>query len=552
MSIRTQRYRLAVAIAGILVACGARAFDVDTPTSDLRIRWDNTLKYSAASRLGSASSRLIGASNPNFDDGDRNLGAGLISNRVDLLSEFDVTYRDFGIRVSGAAWYDDVYNSSTDNDSPATYNAFSVSNRRFTEATRDLHGRKAELLDAFAFGKADLGETTLRFRGGRFTQLWGESLFFGDNGIAGTRSPTDLIKLLSVPGSQFKELIRPTGQVALDWQLTPDLALGGYYPLEWEENRIPASGSYFSRSDLLGDGGERLLAGPPIIAGGGPRAFFRGTDMEPDADGQYGVQLRWRSNVLDTDFGLYAVRYHDKNFVTHLFPSTTPNAQTGRIGTYALVYPKNIEAYGVSFARGIGAASITGEISTRRNTPLVAHGGSVVVAPGVVADNDDHPLYPVGNSLHAQISTVVSLGRSSLWDGSLLLAEVAFNRRLSVDKNAQNLETNATRDAYALRAIFMPTWYQVLSGLDVTIPVGVGYAPSGRSSVITLWNGGSSHGGDMSIGLSTDYLQTWKATLNLTHYFGSEGTVLDSTNSFSFKQSLKDRDFVSLSIQRTF
>lgn len=558
MSISTQRYlplrgrRTALAFATAMVACSAQAFDLNAETPGLRIRWDNTLKYSGAFRLESPSATLTRSPNPNFDDGDRNLDSGLISNRIDLLSEFDATYGDFGIRFSGAAWYDEVYNSGTDNDSPTTYNAYSVPYTRFTNDTRDLHGRKAELLDALLFGKLALGDTTLRFRGGRFTQLWGESLFFGDNGIAGTRSPTDLIKLLSVPGSQFKELIRPIGQVALDLQLTPNLALGGYYQLEWQSNRIPASGSYFSRADLLGEGGERLVAGPPIIAGGGPRAFFRADDMEPDGEGQYGMQLRWRSDALDTDFGVYAVRYHEKNFITHLYPGVGANVQTGQIGAYSLVYPKNIEAYGVSFARGVGPASITGEISTRRGTPLVAHGGSVVVAPGTIADNDDHPLYPVGNSLHAQVSTVLSLGRSAWWDGSLLLAEVAFNRRLSVDKNPQNLETNATRDAYAMRAIFMPTWYQVMSGIDLTVPVGVGYNPSGRSSVITLWNGGWSEGGDLSIGLSADYLQTWKAAISFTHYYGSEGTVLDGTNSFSFKQSLQDRDFVSLTVQRTF
>jgi hypothetical protein len=110
-----------------------------------------------------------------------------------------------------------------------------------------------------------------------------------------------------------------------------------------------------------------------------------------------------------------------------------------------------------------------------------------------------------------------------------------------------------TRDAVGLRVLFIPTWYQVLPGLELSAPIGLGYNPSGRSSVITLFNGGWSKGGDLSIGLSSIYLDTWKASINYTTFIGSAGTILDPlTTSYTFKQSLKDRDFVTLSIQRTF
>src|SRR5690606_7310248 len=133
------------------------------------------------------------------DDGNRNFKKGLISNRVDWLSELDVVYaKRYGFRLSGAAWYDSVYNQRNDHDSPGTSNRFSGSYNSFNPTTRDLHGRKAELLDAFVFGGFDVGETRLNLRAGQHSVLWGESLFFGANAIAGAMAPVDVIKLASV------------------------------------------------------------------------------------------------------------------------------------------------------------------------------------------------------------------------------------------------------------------------------------------------------------------------------------------------------------------
>src|SRR5689334_3516154 len=59
--------------------------EINGGNPDVKVRWDNTLKYSAAFRLKDASDALV--NNPpasiNQDDGDRNFGMGLISNRLD-------------------------------------------------------------------------------------------------------------------------------------------------------------------------------------------------------------------------------------------------------------------------------------------------------------------------------------------------------------------------------------------------------------------------------------------------------------------------------------
>lgn len=177
----TRSGAVAAALAYTLATPTAHSFQLETGNPDLKVRWDNTVKYSAAWRLRDPSAALV--SEANQDDGDRNFKKGLISNRVDLLTEMDVVFGNFGGRVSGAAWYDDIYNRSNDNNSPGTVNHVSRPFNEFTKSTEKLHGRKGELLDAFIFGKGTLGEGNVSFRLGRHALLWGESLFVEADGI---------------------------------------------------------------------------------------------------------------------------------------------------------------------------------------------------------------------------------------------------------------------------------------------------------------------------------------------------------------------------------
>lgn len=529
---------------------GAGAVEFDTGSDELKIRWDNTFKYSTAFRTQQPSTVLT--ADVNQDDGDRNFRRGPISNRLDLLSEFDLTYGNTGMRVSGAAWYDSVYRGVNDNNSAATYNAMTVVHERFPEGTRELHGRKAELLDAFVFGKLELGDVTADLRAGRHTLLYGESLFFGGNGIAGTQSPLDIVKLLSVPGSQVKEIIRPIGQVSAQVQVNPSLSLGAYVQFEWEQNRLPGAGSYFSFVDHLDAGGERVLLGPPLQLGGGPAAALRAPDQRARDGGQYGAQLRTRVAALDTDVGLYATHSHARDFQLYIHGGAGFNPASGQVATYQLVYPENIDTYGISASHSFGALQVGAEASVRRHTPLVSN--IAPLAPGVAADNRDHPQYAVGNSAHFQVSTVASLPRTALWEGGFFMGELAWNRVTSVTRNRAALDPNTTRDAWAMRFSLAPQYFQVLPGLDLSVPLGVGYSPKANSGVVSLFNPGGSHGGDLSIGINGSYRAGWQFGLGYTHYFGRAATFLASPTlaSLNFGQQWKDRDFISFNVQRAF
>ena len=520
-------------------AVPAQAFTVDTGIEGLKLTWDNTVKYSTAFRLKSQDAALVGSANANWDDGDRNFDRGLISNLLDLLSELDLQYRDVGLRVSGAAWYDDVYNRHNDNPGlggDAYPNQTSTAYNEFTRATRNLHGRKAEVLDAFAFARFDLGGMRATVRAGRHALTWGESLFFGGNAIAGGMAPVDVIKLASVPGTQFKEAIRPVPQLSGQLQLTPALTLGAYYQVRWEANRLPAVGSYFSQLDVNPDGAERLMY--PFA----PYTGSRSGDEKPRNSGQGGVQLRF--NHAGTDYGLYAIRFHSKSFqqVSTDF-SATPIPGVFVPGRYYLTYHEGVRAYGASASHTFGPANVAAEVSIRTNQDLASSQASTFV-PG---------FYAVGRTAHANVSTLWSLDPTPLFNEAMLAAEIAWNRVLTCQSGCTALDPNTTRDATGLRLQFEPTYRQVLDGLDLGVPIGLGYAPRGsRSRALGPGNFPAENGGDLTIGLNGTYLDAWRFTLAYTHYYGAAKPFLDANSTFTYGQSLKDRDFIAFSLRRTF
>jgi hypothetical protein len=189
--------------AALLALAGtAGAVDIDTGDSDYKVRLDLTPKYSLGYRLHNPSQALVGfnpAVDPgtiNEDDGDNNFRRGLMSNRLDLLAELDVTGTHFGARISGNAWYDRVYTRTNDNRptqvvgappgvTVETANTFAgAPTNAFLPATRRQMGEGTQILDAFVYLKGDIGDMKGTLRVGRHTLQWGESLFFGQNGIA--------------------------------------------------------------------------------------------------------------------------------------------------------------------------------------------------------------------------------------------------------------------------------------------------------------------------------------------------------------------------------
>lgn len=536
-------------------------------SGDTAIRWDNTLKYSAGYRLGPADRALI--QGPNADDGDRNFHVGVISNRFDILSELDATIGSLGASVSAAAWYDTIYKGAPDPDTSPQRASYPLADH-FSADVEKLHGGHAELLNAFVVGSADFGDMPVAVRAGRHSLLWGESLFFAGNGIAAGQAPIDTIKALSVPLSRAKEVFMPVAQVSVSAQPRHDMVINAYYQFEWRKSRLPGVGSYFSAADFVDAGGYRLYVG---------RNQYLGRSASPDArdGGQFGLAVRFLQN--EYDIGLYALRYHAKEPQLYLRPrpvagiasaateraagiererpaaygsapgvyagpsnpfQSDPNfdfgTATGQLGAYYFVYPENIEVYGASFSGYLGESNVAAEISTRRRMPLASK--ALVVTGTVAADNDKNALYARGDTLHAQASLISALAPNEAWDSATFSAEIAANHRIGITRNAAAFDDSRTRFSAGVRALFEPVYFAVLPGMDLSVPISIGYGLTGRSSVDS---GQNAKAGSFELGLSATYRAVWRGSLTLTRFIG------DPT-----RQAFADRHFVALSIQTTF
>jgi hypothetical protein len=543
--------RVATPLAAVFMASlGASAWALDlNPGGDWQVRWDNTVKYSAGYRLNAPSAELIApiSERANSDDGNRGFGRGLVSSRADLLSEFDVQRDGFGLRLSAAAWYDQVYNRTNDHDSPASANRASVAYNHFTPGTRDAAGNKGEMLDWFVFGHTDIGEKKLSYRLGQHSLVWGTSLFFGMNGLAKGMAPIDVYKL-SIPGTQAKETTIPVPQLSSTLQLTDDTSVEGYVQFKYRPTRLHPSGSYLSSTDMLGAGAERMYIGNPTGNRCGaatlppPQRFsnchlnYTGID-EGDKRHNFGLALNTRSDWLNADLGFYAISYRDTSTLIQTSTAT---------GTYKLIVPQEpVRAVGMSLAKLIGDANFGLELSVRDKQPLA-------VKEAVITPAD--PGYAMGRTAHLNLSWTLLGGRTGLWDGASLVGEFAANRVLSIDdvrtqvpgRNPVGTEkVNRTRreSSAGMRVIFTPTWYQVVPGLDLSAPVNLGWSFRGGSMIDTSFPfGGSPHkGGELVLGLGGVYLNKWVANLSYIKYLGK----VDS-------QSLLDRDYLRFSLQTSF
>lgn len=506
---------------------------------DIALRWDNTLTYSTAFRLGERNSSLL--EGPNADDGDRNFGRGIVSNRFDLLSQIDFSKGGFGFDASAAFWYDSIYNQKNDNNFPSTFNPISVPHNEFTRAVQTLHGRDAELVNAFFYGNTELDGMPFSFRVGRYTLLWGESLFFTDNGIAGAQAPVDETKVLGRPTAYARDVFMPVTQASASLQLFSGLAAEAYYQFEWRETRLPGAGSYFSVSDYLDDGGERY-----ILPSG--QYLFRDRDLRPPGSGQFGMALHWSPGQVD--YGLYALRFNAKDPQIYYRPGiafgsgnpptitdpTIVDLPIGKVGTYDLVYPQDIEVYGASASGYLGNSNFAAEISGRRNMPLVS--GLLIEHPGQFADGNKNPLYAVGETIHAQMSTITTLAHTMLWDTATLNGEFAADDILHVTRNRAAIDPSSNKFSMAFRGSFEPTYFSVVPNLDVTPSFGIGYNIVGNSSTDAYQNKGA---GDFEFGVTAVYRVVWAANIMLSHFLGNAN-----------RQPLADRDFISFTIKTTF
>lgn len=490
----------------------------------LEIRWDNTLQYSTLIRLEPQAPSLVAP--VNADDGDRNFAPGLASNRIDLITQADLAYGNFGAHASAHGWYDTVYHAGTDNNAAASYNPLGTPVSAFAPAARNLQGQYAELNDAFIFADFSVADVPVSLRAGRQTVTWGESLFYDSGSIAAAQAPVDIVKTYTGRSDYAADVFLPVTQIAFTAQPASAFSFSFYYQFDWRGTRQPADGSYFSTIDYTGAGANRYL-----LSSG--RYLLRDKDKTPSG-GQYGAAVH--ESLGEFYVGLYALHFDSKVplYVAQFVSGSTP----GEAGSYHLLYPKGIDLYGASFSGSAGTVNLAGEISLRRSAPLISYASppnkSMAAPLNWVNDDDD---VARGNTLDARLSATTTLSPAPLWDSADLSGEFVFDDVLNVTSYAKGVSPIMDRIVAHARLQFVPHYFQVLPNLDLSVPIGLGRDVLGHTASYAPYDSSN----DFDIGIKAVYRGEWKAQVGYTAFLG--GTDY---------QALADRDFLMASIAYSF
>lgn len=514
---RSSPILVGLAVSG-LWSTNAAAFQFETDNPDVEIRWDNQVRYNAGWRMNQRERTLgdtwsLQANEYRFNKGD------MVTNRVDLLSEFDFIFKkSYGFRVSGSAWYDQAYDDSV-HGNPA-YQAAGLGTAYpgnvFPSTNNRYYTHSAEFLDAFVFGRIDLGESPLDVRVGSHNIYWGESLFSPIHGVSYAQGPVNFIKSLATPGSEAKELFLPVNQLSATFRLNEVISFAGQYALEWKPFRLPEGSTYLGSSDLLFSGGTRIS---PFSTATFLGDIDFGPNSKPKDRTNWGVNAKAATGI--GTFGVYYRKFDDK---VPQFLSTTARGKT----EYYSAYAKDVSLIGLSLSRDLpGGIALGSELVYRNNTVLNTVFGSKELARG--------------DTLHALVNAVAIIGKTPLFDMSVISAELTYSRLEKITENANYFKSVdatcagsvsgtrgtwkdgcATKDALGFAISVSPTWFQVFPAVDLSMPMSYNRGLKGNSPVPF---GGNQGTGSWSIGLSADYQAKYKFDLTYIDYYGLVNAV---------------------------
>ena len=232
------------------VTTGAQAAEFGTPLEDLNGSWDTTLSVSTVQRVQSSSNDIICDSNGgnayscNYDDGTLNYGTGTVSEQLKFLSEIQLDYKNIGLFVRGTGYYD--------------FKADNTDRTPLSKEAKDDVEKDLRMLDAYLYGRFDIGSMPAEVRVGKQVVNWGESTFF----LSGM-SALNIFDTAKLRGAavNLREGLLPQHQVYASISPTDNLSLEGFYQYKWNRTQPDAVGTWFSSNDFAARGGRVRDAG---------------------------------------------------------------------------------------------------------------------------------------------------------------------------------------------------------------------------------------------------------------------------------------------------
>lgn len=544
---RGQRRMLALrAIPLALATLGAGAHAASTVylSDDTTLDYSLTLSYAASARTSSPASAYL--NDINNDDATRNFKKGaLVNNRASVLGEVRLKHDNVGFLMRGTGFYDDVYRSRNDNNSPATVNKIGPANQ-FVSETRKRSGQDGRILDFYGYGNWVVGnDQHLSVKLGQHVVAWGESLFWPN--ISQGQLPVDATKF-NVPGTEAKEAYLPVPQLSASLTMTDALSVTGYYQFKWRETRLNPVGDFFG-SDFFGPGAQFMRLAPGAISQLPDHSFnvvnFAG-EIKPKDSGQWGLGLRYQASDA-LELGLFHYRYHDRVGAMFFdFSGATNYSSFGRFAQqaspgstpyYKLAYFNDIKLTGISFSSKAGdSVQFGGDLSYRDGAPVYLENGSPTR----------------GSYLQGNINALYIMGPSALAHQTTLMGELVHQRitgadALTVSGGGPGTDGTFSKFVYdgqtrgstllGVGAIF--DYPNIFSGWDMSTKVI--WTQNVQGSAMSGMGRGEKR---LTLGADFKYLGNLSLGLTWVNYLGSPDIKAGRT--------MADRDYVTLNAKYTF
>lgn len=395
------RSSIAAAVASVI---SGHAAAVDYEFGDgWGASWDNSMSIGTAWRArnpdpklySKADGLLVGRGDgmaPNTtDEGTLNYGRGAqFTTLFKWITELQVQKGEMGALVRAKAWYDYTLNKQNVRygNQANGYNGFNgtaltdkrpLSDDGFGTLNR-FDG--VYLLDAYVYNTFEVADKPLQVRVGNQVVNWGESLFIqGINQI----NPID-VPSFHKPGAQLKEVLLPVPIIYANQGLGDLGSLEFFYQAQWKATPIDMNcGNYWSlvganMSTSVGPCNNMTspFGGSQPLGTLNKQFIYTEDSRKPSNYGQFGAAYRFNAPALDTEFGLYGMRYHSRTPYVSLVNVGNGQAKNGMPFDATWDYPEAIKAYGLSAATNILGWSVAGETSLRQNVPVQIDGNDVL------------------------------------------------------------------------------------------------------------------------------------------------------------------------------
>jgi len=414
----------------------------------------------------------IQKSNTTFDE------RKIVQTAGTIMGELDLRFRNYGFKSSGSYSYD-LFIMNRDTQRTGTIADTGLGND-WAEDAEAASGSVFELLDAYAYGTFEPGDTILDLRLGKQVINWGEGLFFFD-GVS-QQVPLNINKL-SIPGTELKEAY--IGVPAIYGQLaaTSAVSVEAYYQFKWYKNQFPGVGTFYG-DDLLGPGAEEewrnWMSADPV--NGFPQ--FRLDDVDADDQGQWGLSARFL--IGNYELGAYYSHYHDYMPLVQFSDNKALETLTGFVGFFpglslAQYYPEDLNMYGVSVSTNLGPVSINGEVAYRPDRPLFSDMNAFLGLKNGI-NSEEHDTW------NASVHGLWMAGRGLGFDDHFVGVQVGLDHvegDLSGLTPHNEITKNATakvaRSAWGVAGSWDARWLNVLPAVDVTFSNYLQYDFSGNS-----------------------------------------------------------------------